>query len=1055
MTSLLKFELGTYFKKPGIYIALILLFAAGFFIGLKMSFSPGNDIYRNAPYSIANMIGLLSLTCIFITTILAAQILFKEHDSRFAILLYTTPITKARYLLSRFYTLFILAAACFILLVAGYLTGHIADSDRAEYRDFNIWFYVQPVLVVAIPNLLLCSALVSTVAWLAPNKLIVYITGLFVYISYLIMLTYSGSPMMAGSLPQSPEALELSAKVDPFGLSAFYQQTNLWTVAQKNTSVIHLTGNILFNRLIYIVLPLLLLSVVYLKFRFSIRDNGYAKNKLIHTEAESPIRNYHVSTVFAHGAKYTLVVLTSLIQHNIKIIVKSIPFVLISLGLIFYMSMEFYGTIDQGIRLPEQYASTGLLVNRVIYNLPGLLLPVILFYGHELYWRSSTYRFNLIENSTPVVNIIFLLSKWLSLTVMIILLTGIIITTGIAFQFIYHYTQISWQVYATAYFFIDLPLIICAALSLIIQHLINRKWIGLIVTCIILFLLATSIGKAIGITHPLLRFAAAYTARYSEMNGWDAYSGSFMWRILYGTAFITLAWMMANYGLKKLTKKKLCLLGIPFCLCMLTGVYIYRQATPLSPQQQLDNRQSYEQLYRKFININQPVITRVITKIDLYPEDNAYKVWGKYSLKNNGASPVKKLLVNFDDDLKIRMVTYQAGGKQHILDTKTGLIPLKQPLMPGDSATFTFSFFYEWNGFTGHQPFNAIVHNGTFMRISNYFPRFGYQTDKEISLPGERRKRHLGAITPLTSIDAPRGSSDFIDLDMTVSVPYGQFVVGVGNLAKQWQSNKRSYFKYLSGTPIPFRFGLSSAFYKIKKLKYKGVEFEVYYDSRHFENVSHLIKNATRTMDYCRTNFGPYPYKIIRFAEVSSFTDGFAGTAYPATIFMTEHLLFHNNLNTDRGQDVINELAAHELSHQWWGNGRLAPDEREGSKLLTETLAMYTELMLAKQYLGVQAVKEKAAIHESIYLNERGFTKEPPLFKARPEDTHLYYDKGLIVMYKLSKLLGEEKINKALKNLLQKHAYTNPPPVATDLLTELYQVSDAVQKARIRELFSH
>ncbi|MCD8739307.1 hypothetical protein LT679_01725 [Mucilaginibacter roseus] len=1054
MTALLKFELGTYLKKPGIYIALLLLFAAGFFIGLKMSFSPGNEIYRNAPYSIANMVGLLSLSTIFMTTVFAAQILLKEHDAKFDIILYTTPVKKAHYLFSRFGALFMLTTICFIVLVTGYLAGHIADSNPVIYRGFNLWFYIQPVLFLALPNLIMCAALVSTITWLFPNKLMVYVTGLFIYICYLIMLTYSGSPMMAGSLPQSPEMLELSAKTDPLGLSAFYQQTNLWTVAQKNTCLIQLTGNLLLNRVVSIAVSFLLLSAAYFKFRFRIWENTSVKSKAIQLYEHSPVLKYGLIQPSPHGLMYNLSAIKSLVKQNLKILIKSIPFVLIGFGLIFYLGMEFYGSIDQGVRLPEQYASTALMVNRIIYNLPGLLLLVVLFYAHELYWQSYSHRFNLMENSTPVNNSVLLLAKWISLTVMIILLTGMIITTGIVFQFMYHYPAINWQAYAVAYLFVDLPLMISAALILLLQHIINHKWLGLTGTCIIMGLLVTAIGKSLGITQPVLRFAGAYTAQFSEMNGWDDYSRSFIWRMVYGASFTITAWLIVNNYFKMATKRQLLFLSIPFSICLITGIYIYEQTPAVSTIKQFDKRQSYEQLYRKYKDANQPVITNVKTKIDLYPGRNAYQVWGSYSLVNKGARPIHKLLINFEEDIKVKMATYQAEGKEQSLDTKTGLIDIKYPLMPGDSATLTFSFAYEWNGFTGHQPFNAIVHNGTFIRISNYFPRFGYQTDKEISLPGERQKRHLGELSVLKRLEAPRGVNQFINLDMTVSVPSEQTVIGVGDLAQQWRLNDRSYFRYLSGMPIPFRFGISAAKYQVKKLNYKGVQFEVFYDRKHFENVTHLIRNATRTMDYCQDNFGPYPYKTIRFAEVSSFTDGFAGTAYPATIFVTEQLLFHNNLKADRGQDVINELAAHELSHQWWGNGRLAPDEREGSKVLTETLAMYTELMLAKRYLGTQALKKKLAIHEHIYLNERGFSKESPLYKARPEDTYLYYDKGLIVMYQLSELIGEEKTNRALRNLLEKYSYPAPPPVTTDLLRELYQVSDEAQHVRIRKLFT-
>jgi ABC-2 type transport system permease protein len=1055
MIALIRFELGDYLKRPGIYVIFFLLTALGLVIGCKLSFSPSTEIYRNAPYTITNMVGLLSLTAIFMATILASQIHFKEQDSGFRLILYATPITKAQYLVSRFAAQLLLTVICFLLLIAGYILGHLADDDRTAYQEFQLWFYLQPVLVLALPNILLCTVLMSTSAWISKNKMIVYLTGLFLYVIYLVALTYSGSPMMAGSLPQSPELLRFAAKADPFGLSAFYQQTNLWTAEQKNTLPINLTGNFLLNREIYIGIAAALLIIVYFKFKLSISDfnqperNGYKQDK---DSIKLKLR-YSALQVNPNGFRYELSVLRSQLSMEMKVVVKSIPFVLIALGLIFYLGMEFYGSIDQGIRVPEQYATTALMVNRIIFNLPGLLLLISLFYAHELYWRSADSHFNLIVDSTPASESTQLLAKLFTISCVIVLLTTVVILTGITFQLIYQYPIIDWTVYAAIYWLIDVPLIISTALILLLQYWVGNKWAGLFITCISMLVLTTSAGKAIGMTHPLIRFGAAYTAKYSEMNGWEDYFRTFSWKTVYGVAMVTLMWVATSVKSSSNITFRRWYLIFPLIGCIFSGIYIFRQTPWMKTGHELDTQQAYEQLYRKFKLLDQPELVSVTTEIDLFPDRHTYQIRGKYLLRNNGTKPIDTLLVNFDNHLSIGKVTYLHSGHQESVRATTGFVRLKKPLMPGDSAQFSFSFHYQWSGFTGHQSFNAIVKNGTFLRISNYFPRFGYQTDQEISSLSERRTRHLGVQTPLIKFDAPRGKNKLINLDMTISVPSGQSAVGVGELAREWKLNGRNYFLYRSGRQIPFRFGISAARYQKKVITHHGVNIEVYYDSRHFENVNHLIKNACTTMDYCQSNFGPYPFKTIRFAEVSSFTDGFAGTAYPATIFMTEHMLFHNNLSHDRRQDVINELAAHELSHQWWGTAQLAPDEREGSKILTETLAMYTELVLAQHNLDENAVKEKLAVHEGIYLNERGFNKESSLLKVKPEDIHLYYSKGLLAMFKLERLIGEKNINKALRNLLKKHTYPLPPPVPGDLLEELYLVSKPSAHTGIKDLF--
>ncbi len=175
----------------------------------------------------------------------------------------------------------------------------------------------------------------------------------------------------------------------------------------------------------------------------------------------------------------------------------------------------------------------------------------------------------------------------------------------------------------------------------------------------------------------------------------------------------------------------------------------------------------------------------------------------------------------------------------------------------------------------------------------------------------------MGKQPELKKLNAPAVfKKDFINLDMTVSTEKDQRTVGTGDLIDNYSKNNRNYFRYKAAN-IPFRFAVSSAGYEVKNTVYKGIPITIFYHQKHSENVEHLIENAKRTIDYCTQNFGKYPFRTISFAEVSSFTQGFAATAYPASAFMTEDMFFHTNSHADKHQDVINELAGHELSHLW------------------------------------------------------------------------------------------------------------------------------------------
>ena len=190
MKALLQFELANYSKRIAFYIVLLILVGFGSIIGYKFSIQPSANIFKNSAYVIAQMAALMSLMSIFFTTILATQLLFKEQDANFTLLLYSTPINKKNYLLSRFLAVFLFSFLFLFCLLFGYAIGQQIAPNREYYTTFNGLYYLNPLLIFGLLNTFFCSAVVCSVAWLSKNKLIVYITGLFIYILYMVMLLF-------------------------------------------------------------------------------------------------------------------------------------------------------------------------------------------------------------------------------------------------------------------------------------------------------------------------------------------------------------------------------------------------------------------------------------------------------------------------------------------------------------------------------------------------------------------------------------------------------------------------------------------------------------------------------------------------------------------------------------------------------------------------------------------------------------------------------------------------------------------------------------------------
>lgn len=1053
MNAIFQYELNQITKRWAFYPIFLAIVLLGIFCGNKFNMSAGEGIYLNSPYTIGFMIGMFSLSIIFFAILYATQILLKEWDAKFDLVIFSLPFSKTTYLNGKFWFFYLKTFLSFGLLILGFAIGQNLRTGDEMQMGLNIWHYLYPLLVFGLINsLFVCSFLVF-LSYRTHKKLVVVIGGLLLYVLYMVLLVFSNSPFMSGSMPQSIEAQQISALLDPFGLSAYFFEARSFSVGQKNSGIVPLTNIFLINRAIFLFISGLFLWGSYTFFSFS-RKQSHRTKKGIKTKEINSIMSLKpiITPKFNFGRIMDLKSALSFTKLDLIYLFKSVIIAAVSLLLIFLIGMEMYADIDKGIRLPEKYATSGLLATSISSNFHLFGLMILAYFVNDLYWRSHASNFTLIEKS-----IYFSKSKlkghFISATVLVCFFTIVLIVEGLIFQFSYGYYSIDWKAYFGVFIFNAFPLILFSAFLLLINDTINNRYVSLGVSTVSVFALASPLSNYI-FSYPLLHIFSGYNGIYSDFNGYGIYLSAFSQRLLFGIGLIALLWLLKDFIKTKILNKKKVLLGLVLVIFSVTSGMVFMDGyTPKNEDNLILEAINYEKTYRKYEAIPQPTITDVTTKINLYPSKNAYEISGNYVLKNQTNKPIQSILINFHPDLKIKTALFKSGSDKLQIEEYVTEVNLNQPLQPHEEASLTFNLSYKWFAVNGHQSFNAIVQNGSFLRISNYYPSIGYQDDREIDDAEKRADFNLGKASELKALESPEVfKDDFINLEMTISTEKSQTAIGTGDLIKEWSENNRNFAEY-NVKNIPFRFALASAEYENKSIQHKNVAINVYYSKKHFENVEYLINNAKITLDYCIENFGEYPFKTINFVEISAFTSGFAATAYPSSIFMTEDMIFHTNLEGDKKQDVINELAGHELSHLWWGNSQINPDYREGATMLTETLAMYTEMMLYKKMHGHEKMKERLEIHQQIYDNEKGLYDNQPLYKVKPGYSHIAYSKGAMVMVELSELLGEDNVNSALKSFLLNNQYPKKP-TSLDLLNELYKVAPNESAiAKIDKLF--
>lgn len=102
---------------------------------------------------------------------------------------------------------------------------------------------------------------------------------------------------------------------------------------------------------------------------------------------------------------------------------------------------------------------------------------------------------------------------------------------------------------------------------------------------------------------------------------------------------------------------------------------------------------------------------------------------------------------------------------------------------------------------------------------------------------------------------------------------------------------------------------------------------------------------------------------------------------------------------------------------------------RAGSTSITESLAQYSSLMLAKQRYDAQAVCPLLRRLRNGYLQgrHRAGTPESPLADVGDiAQGYIYYDKGALAFYALQDYLGEDRVNGVSRQFLADARFKGP-----------------------------
>lgn len=1069
--GILLFELRAHAGRLSFVLAALFFGILGF-VTAATGFGP-DDVFLNGPYTITNAMGLLCLGTVFSLTLFCAQSVLRDDESQMTEIVYSTAVTKRDLLLGRFLGSFLAAVASFAAAPVGMVLGtYLAPHGQGTVGPFSLAHYAWPLAVLALPSMLFVGAVLFAVAALTRSSLATYVAGVGLYVLYLAGALATDSPLMAGSSPTA-DGLARAAMFDPFGISAFFAQSQFWTPAERNLRQVAMEGSFLWNRVLVTVAGGLALAMAVRLFEMALPSG--LKPRRRSTAGTVPPRAVDLlpaptSTGTATWAR----ALASRAGLDLRMALGGWPFLALLVLFTGSMSIEIWQSLRMNELGTALIPTTGLMLDRLRGSVLPFGLLVIVYWSAELVWRDRAVHVHEIVDATPAPNGLFFISKLLTLSTLVAALIVSGALTGMLFQVVLGPVRIQPGLYASLLLFAGIPLVLLSVLALFLQVLSPNRYVGMLVTVVVtLFWHRGALG---GFDHPLLRYASAEEPRYSDMSGFSSLASTFGWLMLYGALLAGLLsiaaaglWRRGTEGrlgsrLRALPHRlgppgRAAFVAIGLAWLALAG-FLYWQGNVVNRYetraQRLAWRAAYERTYRQLEKEPQPVVAAQSVTVDLFPQEGRARARGRLRLENRTASPIASIWIATPRDLRSVAVTV-GGQRPQTSDARFGMhcFPLRAPLEPGASIDLTFDALLERRGLAADgEALEEVVPNGTFLLGSTFLPGIGYRFQYSIRDPDERRRQGLPELSDLESPDDGELVHDVapkVPTETIVSTSRGETALAPGALAATWMEGDRPHFRYTSEHPVSPDLAIVSARYEVARRRVRGVDVSVLYHPDHAVNVEATLASAARTLEYGIRNFGPYPLPELRLAEIPSTWRQFGGLAMPGLILLVEHRVFLIDRRDPGRVDLVTKRVAHEVAHQWWGR-ELAPPIGPGASVLVESLARYSELMILKEVHGRKSTEPVLSMELRKYLAGRAGQEEVPLACATNQP-YLYYAKGALVFSALEDLIGEENVNRALRALLKLGTAPGASPRATDLLDGLRAVTPAEHHRLLDEWF--
>ena len=1079
--EIFRFEVASQLRRVSTWLCFAVLFAFAFW-AMAGSRPSDADVFQNAPFGIAFFTVLGGAIWLLIGASVAGEAAARDVQARMHPLAYTVPVSKAEYLGGRFLAALAVNALMLLAVPAGMLLGlYLPGVEAGRLGPFRPAAYLTAYGFIALPFAFVATAV--QFAWAALSR-----RPAASYLASVLLFSASTFGVMGVMQVLGTTRRGLVRVLDPVGIAGIVGYLGAtWTAAEQNTRLAGLEGPHLANRLLWLAVAAGVLAFTYIRFHLAHPAESPGRRREAH--ARTPARGdaARVARICAPQPRQAFGLETYARQ---ALAIASASFRATATGrggLVLLAAIPALVLVD----LPQRMESFGVpLLPRTWFVLTFLTAPLtrplthwvvipllVAFYAGELAWRERDAGLGEITDASPVSDWAAFLGKLLGLGGVVAAWLALVMAAGMLAQLAMGLRDLEAGLYLRTLFGLQLPeYLLFACLALVVHAVVNHKYVGHLV--ILLALGFIGFASRFGIEHNLLVYGAGPWWSHTEMGGFGATLGPWLWFKLYWAAWALLLAVVARLlwprgregGLAarlrmaqgRFTRPAAGVAAaVAVGLVLALGGFVFYNTNVLNAYRSASDRVAeaaeYERRYGRYAAIPQPVPTAVTLRVEIHPERRAVEIRGTYRLVNRSAVPIGSIHLATAHGVRTGEAAFDRPAARVLADHGHGyrIYTLERPLQPGDSLRMGFEVRVEPRGFRNGGVDASVVANGTHFTSAAWLPAIGYQPGRELQGAADRRAHGLAPrprLPSLHDVAARRAGAtpehQRIAFEAVVGTAGDQVAVAPGSLRRTWVERGRRYFHYATDAPIPNDYALFSAKYAVREARWNDVAIRIYHHPGHTANLDRMLSAVRASLDHYSRAFGPYPRRNLSLVEMP----GAGGMhANAGLITFQEGFSLFDPERGSRVPDFPFSVVAHEVAHQWWGI-QLAPARVEGATLLSEPLAEFSAFQVVREAHGQEELRRYLRSLRTRY-EVPGTRAGVPLLRANG-DLAGYY-RGPLAMYAFSEYVGEERVNSALRRLLETHPATVPLlPTTLDLYRELRAETPDSLRYLLHDLFA-